>query len=170
LEDKLKDNAKCFLLVNGEHIEVTYAELKRRREAELGFAERRFLLLHGMLLEVPEGFYQSFQREVRRERYLQREVMLSLSVANDCGMPYDSIIADAGIDVADLIARQETAEQLRDALAELPDADFALIQALYFDGVTEARYAAKIGVTKQAVNQRKKRILARLKNFFAEGR
>jgi len=55
---------------------------------------------------------------------------------------------------------------LSDALAELNDADSALIEALFFEGLTERDYAAKIGISQKNVNKKKQRILAELKKFF----
>ena len=45
--------SKCFIKTDNGYEEITYAELLRREEADSSYKGRRFLPLHGMLMEVP---------------------------------------------------------------------------------------------------------------------
>ena len=48
----------------------------------------------------------------------------------------------------------------------LSDLDKQLLQALFFDGMTEREYADLTGVFRNAVHKRKVRILAKLKKIM----
>ena len=60
-------------------------------------------------------------------------------------------------------------EALRKAISVLPDADKALIRALFYDGLTEQEYAAQVGISQQMINRKKQRILKLLKKLLSEG-
>ena len=81
----MKDNAKCFILENGNYIETTYEEIKKRRSADATFARRHFLHLHGMLMEVTESDFNEFQKTLRRQRYLSQEAIRATEVSFGSG-------------------------------------------------------------------------------------
>ena len=60
-------------------------------------------------------------------------------------------------------------DALQIALSALPDADKALVQALFYDGLTEQEYAAQVGISQQMINRKKQRILKLLKKLLSEG-
>ena len=60
-------------------------------------------------------------------------------------------------------------EALRKAISVVPDADKALVQALFYDGLTEQEYAAQVGISQQMINRKKQRILKLLKKLLSEG-
>ena len=45
---------KVFILEDGKYIEMPYEEFNRRRQEDESCREKRFLSLHGMLMEVTE--------------------------------------------------------------------------------------------------------------------
>jgi RNA polymerase sigma factor (sigma-70 family) len=55
---------------------------------------------------------------------------------------------------------------LKRCLSLLSKSDRAFINALFYEGMTEEEYAKKIGMTQPGVNQRKNRILKKLKSIF----
>lgn len=60
-------------------------------------------------------------------------------------------------------------EALQKALSVLSDADNKLVQALFYDGLTEQEYAAQVGISQQMINRKKQRILKLLKKLLSEG-
>ncbi len=60
-------------------------------------------------------------------------------------------------------------EALQKALSVLSDADNKLVQALFYDGLTEQEYAAQVGISQQMINRKKQRILNFLKKLLSEG-
>ena len=69
----MKDQSKCFILTPDGYEEITYAELTLRRETDPTYQNRRFIPLHGMLLEVSEADYKAFYRDAERQKYLRKE-------------------------------------------------------------------------------------------------
>lgn len=60
-------------------------------------------------------------------------------------------------------------EALASALQQLGRDEYELFEALFFDELTEAQYARKLGVSQQAVNQRKQRIKKHLRKMLEGG-
>ena len=65
-----------------------------------------------------------------------------------------------------IFAEQIQIESLYSAMDMLSDLDKQLLQALFFDGMTEREYAERTGVFRNAVHKRKVRILAKLKKIM----
>jgi RNA polymerase sigma factor (sigma-70 family) len=62
---------------------------------------------------------------------------------------------------------QEELDALRCGVASLDENERALVQALFYDGLTEREYAAVVGISQKNVNKKKQRILAKLKKYLA---
>jgi hypothetical protein len=74
LEKRLmNDNARCFILADSSYEEISYAELNERRANDPAYTGKRFIPLHGMLMEVTEADYRSFYRDAERQKYLRKE-------------------------------------------------------------------------------------------------
>lgn len=57
-------------------------------------------------------------------------------------------------------------ESLREALAQLTKEEYELIQALYYENISEREYAAKLGLSQRGLNKRRHKALAKLKKFW----
>ena len=160
---------KCFLReCDGSYTEIAYSDLLRLEEQDSSFRGRFFLTLEGGLLEVTEDVYRHFNRTERRERYLQEEAkraggVLSMD-AEGCFL--HELLADVDICVEQTAVNELLLEQLREALSSISGDDRALIQAVYFDGLTEQQWAEQVELTQQAIHKRKQKILRQLKNYF----
>ena len=64
------------------------------------------------------------------------------------------------------VADQDEVARLRQALQKLKPDEYALIYALYFEGITEREYAKRIGRPLMTVHNRKARIQVKLKKFL----
>ena len=60
MADNRYANAKCFVFSPDGYQEITYEELCRRREIDTNYQERKFIPLHGMLMEVTADTYRDF--------------------------------------------------------------------------------------------------------------
>ena len=58
----MNDNARCFILANDGYEEISYAELQKRRAVNPAYAGKRFIPLHGMLMEVTEAGYAHYRK------------------------------------------------------------------------------------------------------------
>ena len=63
-------------------------------------------------------------------------------------------------------SEESETEELYRCIALLDDDEQALVQAIFFDGMTERKYAEKLGISKTALHARKIKILEKIKNFF----
>ncbi len=57
-------------------------------------------------------------------------------------------------------------DKLHYCLALLDEPDRQLIHALYFEGLSERKYAKRVEIPQQTISDRKRRILARLKKLL----
>ena len=57
-------------------------------------------------------------------------------------------------------------EALREALLQLSEAEYQLIQALYYENISERDYAAKLGLSQRGLNKRRHKALAKLKKIL----
>jgi len=71
-----------------------------------------------------------------------------------------------GYSLEELIEAREEVDELYRCLDLLNADERALIDALFFDGLTEREYADRIGRSQPSVHERKRRILAKIRNFF----
>ena len=67
---KNQDN-KCFVRTEkGSYIEITYKELCHRKQIDASYADKFFIPLHGMLMEVTEETHRDFYKSKRRQKYI----------------------------------------------------------------------------------------------------
>jgi DNA-directed RNA polymerase specialized sigma24 family protein len=111
-------------------------------------------------------------RLVPLEAYLYRRVVESVwtryrqewSFGRRCRL--DTYLADRPVEASDG-PDPESLARLVLLLGNLPEADRSLIRQLFWDGRTEETIAADSGLSRQAVNWRKQRILRRLRSELA---
>lgn len=161
---------KVFVLENGQYTEISFMELQHREKELNGYKEKYFLPLHGMLMEVTKEEYKLYYKEKRRERYIAEQ-------AKEVGaFSYDALTTDEfnGEDILVDVnnSPEEEAEQhlmvemLLGLFQKLNPDEQALIKAIYFDGMSEREYAAKLGIYHNAVHKRKLKILEKLKKLM----
>ena len=118
--------------------------------------------------DVAEYLEDMADRE--RWRYLQkldaRNSLLSLDGFTDSeGNPLD-FIADEAADIAETVVNAVMVDRLNAALPLLSDSEQELIQAIFFDGLSEREVGARLGITQSVVNKRKARILIKLRKMI----
>ena len=161
---------KVFILENGEYIELTNEEFESRKENDPTYADRYFIPVQGFLMEVDREHYEDFYRAKERQAYLRKldakYGLLSIDAFDtddDNGTDY---ISDETEDVAETVAHLLLLDKLRSAIPMLTEKERELIQAMFFNGLSEREYAKVCGVNHNAIHKRKLRILAKLKNFL----
>lgn len=158
----MNDQSKCFILTPAGYEEITYAELTRRQQDDPSYHSRRFIPLHGMLLEVEAGDYRIFYREIERQKYLRKEATRVKEMSCDNLGAIPSVTPT----VEDDVTHRQLLEALRRGLKMLPDDDRALITALFYEGKSEREVAKETGVPQKTVNDRRHKALAKLKKFM----
>ena len=92
----------------------------------------------------------------------EREVSLDKLVEADWEYPS----SEASPEVLFLASEFSEEAELYRCLALLADEERTLVEALFFEGLTETEYGRKIGIKQQNVHKRKVRILKKIKNFW----
>lgn len=161
---------KVFILESGEYIELTYEEFESRKTNDPTYEDRFFIPVQGFLLEVSQECYEDFYRAKEREKYLRKLDakfgLLSIDAfdtEDDNGTDYIQAETE---DVAETVAHLLLLDKLRSVIPMLTESEKELIQAMYFNGLSEREYAKVCGVNRNAIHKRKLRILAKLKLFL----
>ena len=74
--------------------------------------------------------------------------------------------SDPTVDVEDAVLRRETMRHLHRALAQLEAAELELIQAYYYQELTERECAAAAGIKQSSFHKRRMAVLRKLKKFM----
>ncbi len=139
-------------------MELSYTEFCRCRESDQTYMDKLFIPIQGCLLEVVREQYTDFYRDKERWRYLQKldtkNRLLSLDGFTDSeGNPLD-FITDEAVDIAETVVNAVMVDRLNAALPLLSDSEQELIQAIFFDGLSEREVGARLGITQSVVNKR----------------
>ena len=120
-------------------------------------------------VEVSEAVYRAYHKEREAERYqnkLIRQSELSLERFQDDGVNVDYLIVRVQPDIVDELIHQEQLEALWIALQSLPEDERFLIDELFFNGKSERELSAIISAPQKTINDRKKRILLKLRKLI----
>lgn len=128
--------------------------------------ERRCYVLRtsdGTVVEVTREVYLEWYQSRRRERYQnekkQKYSVFSLEALSEKGMMPDGL-ADSP---EDTVIRKMCVQKLQSVMEELAEADAYLMYLLFFEEVTIKEAAQICGCSRKTIANRKKRILAKLK-------
>lgn len=162
--------SKCFILSPDGYEEITYSELCRRRDTDTTYEERRFIPLHGMLMEVTQEEYIRFYQEQRRQKYLDERSEnngdISVDMLTTDTMNGADILVSPEEPVDEQAIRQVMVDKLKSCFLRLTADEMELIYALFYEGLTERQYADRKGIYHNAVHKKKQRILRKIKNFL----
>ena len=75
-------------------------------------------------------------------------------------------IVDEAVDVAETVVHAVMMDRLKAALPLLSDSEQTLIQAIFFEELSEWEVGLWLGVTQSVVNKRKAKILAKLRKIM----
>lgn len=158
---------KMFILENGTYLELSYAQFHQQKDTYQG---RRFLPLHGMLMEVSEDAYRAFYREQRRQKYLNERSKdngdFSYDMLTTDEFNGEDILVDAVSDTSGQAEKNILLDKLKKVLYELPDNERQLIDALFTQGLSEREWSAQSGIPQKTINDRKNRLLTKLRKLL----
>ena len=74
---------KVFILENGSYRELSYDEFCILKEADATYADKFFIPLHGMLMEVTAEVYREFYKSQRRQKYINERSAINGNFSYD---------------------------------------------------------------------------------------
>ena len=99
---------------------------------------------------------------------LIRSVLLAWLPTTYCYSSYTDEVGNE-VNLADTAGQAEISlllDKLKKALVILPDSDRQLIDALFTQGLSEREWSALSGIPQKTINDRKKRLLLKLRKIF----
>jgi DNA-directed RNA polymerase sigma subunit (sigma70/sigma32) len=133
------------------------------------------ICIDGQSVEISHEIYRTYHRMGRRERYLEERDIAHgkafYSRLDDEDVTGEDMIPDCdAVSVEEAVETLLMVEKLRECIALLHKAEQDLINALFFansgDGMTEREYSARSGIPQQTVNDRRRKILRKLRNLM----
>ena len=130
--------------------------------------ENYYIPVEGKLVEVEKTVYTAYYKMSRRERYLeerdQENGVMSYDAMDNNGLVGQEMFQDDQVGtLEDMALANELLERLHRCIQMLPKAERDLIQAIYFEGMSDREYASKVGKTQPAGSSRHKKTLSKLK-------
>ena len=161
---------KVYIKENDGYIELSYKDFCRRRQADQSYMDKLFIPMQGCLLEVVREQYVDFYKEKERWRYLKKldtnHKLLSLEGFTDSEGNVLDFVVDEAVDVAETVVRAVMVDRLKTAVSLLSNGEQALINAIFFEELSEREVGLQLGVTQGVVNMRKAKILAKLRKII----
>ncbi len=155
---------KVFILSDGKYMEISYEELCSLKK------DRRFVLLHGMLMEVSEDTYQDFYRDKRRQKYLYEQARENGDISYDMlttdRLNGEDILIDRSEDIAVQVENKIMADKLKQAILTLTEEEQLLLYRHYYTDISETELAPLYGISQQAISKRLSKIRAKLKKLL----
>ena len=137
-------------------------------------SKKYYWKMNGHLYQVSEKQYYEYRREQDRHDYLKKQeqeaVILSLYGLGVDGMSGESFIADNQINVEEETVQNIMLEKLQCALSKLSAEELLLIDLLYSQTKSEHETASILGISQNAVNKKKHKLLGRLKKIYKNGK
>lgn len=130
-----------------------------------------YVRIHGNIIEVTEEVYLTYYRMDRRARFLKEKDeqngtvnYSNLDTEDTLG---EEMIPDTTSPSVESVAIHSILKQkLYESLGQLCAEDRELLQALYFEELSERQYSERTGIPQRTVNYRRRRAVDRLRKFF----
>lgn len=130
----------------------------------MGDTKEYYIYVQGKQVPVSHDIYCAYYEEYDHERYLDKRGR-KREISFDLLQEQRKLVDFDGLSVCSpeyQMMEEERISQLHEALKKLSDEERWLIEKLYFDECSEHDVAVILGVSRQAVNKRKQRILKKL--------
>ena len=161
---------KVYIKESGGYVELSYTDFCRRKQSDQSYMDKLFIPVQGCLLEVVREQYADFYKDKERWRYLKKldtnHSLLSLEGFTDSEGNVIDFIVDEAVDVAETVVHAVMVDRLKTALRLLSDSERVLVNAIFFEELSEREVGLRLGVTQSVVNKRKSKILAKLRKIM----
>ena len=134
--------------------------------------DKKYIMRVGdQLIEVKKEVYLLHHQTKRRALYLEeRDLANGVVYYNDMDTEEttgeDAIPDKTSPPVDEAVVQKIMIEKLNESLVLLNQAERDLIKALFYDGFSEREWASTTGIPQKTINDRKQRILNKLKKLI----
>lgn len=144
--------------------------------------EKYYIGLNGQTFEVSKELYEAYYKGQRKEKYFTHDLKQEhIKVDKETGeriiVPsredsYERLLeaekqfAEDAEDVEDAAVRAVMLERLNVALHTLTEEETLIIHALFYQEISEAELAKKLGIARTTLQSRKYKILEKLKKLL----
>ena len=133
--------------------------------------KKYIIIIRGNQVEVSREIYQAYYGMERHTRTLdekdQRHGLVRYSNLDTPELSGEAMIPDHNaVSTEDAAIAHILCDKLHRCLKLLPKGDQKLLNAIYFEGLSERELAEQSGVPQSTINDRRRRAILRLKKFF----
>ena len=133
--------------------------------------KKYIIIIRGNQVEVSREIYQAYYGMERHTRTLdekdQRHGLVRYSNLDTPELSGEAMIPDHNaVSTEDAAIAHILCDKLHRCLKLLPKGDQKLLNAIYFEGLSERELAKQSGVPQSTINDRRRRSILRLKKFF----
>jgi RNA polymerase sigma factor (sigma-70 family) len=127
------------------------------------------VLVNKKRVAVGREVYKAYYRQKEREAYLDKLASkhnISFEECEEKGIQVDYLLSRTEESIEDGVIKKEMLEKLALCLETLSEQERLLIYALFFQGKSERQLSAETGTPQRTINDRKRRILLKLKKLL----
>lgn len=127
------------------------------------------VLVNKKRVAVGKEVYKAYYQQKEREAYLDKlagKHNISFEECKEKGIQVDYLLSCAEESIEDGVIKKEMLKKLALCLETLSEQERLLIYALFFQGKSERRLSAETGTPQRTINDRKRRILLKLKKLL----
>lgn len=161
---------KVFIIKDGGYQELTYEAYCALCESDSSYKDKRFIPLHGMLMEVTEDDFKEFYRNQRRQKYLEERSINNQDISIDM-LPTQEfrdrdVLFDSDQDVAEKVLNNIFLDKLREVLPLLDAEDQKLLWLRHGQELSEQKLGEIYGVSQQAISKRLRKLYDKIKKMI----
>ena len=135
--------------------------------------KKLYIRIPETLVEVSKELYSEYFAIERRLQTLEekdvRHGLTSLEQLCTQEFTADEVIVDRSAEsLEDQVVKKLMVEKVKRCIGWLPRADRDLINALYYEGLSEYQISQRLGIPQRTVNYRKQRILEKLRELLSK--
>ena len=149
---------KVFIIKDGGYQELTYEAYCALCESDSSYKDKRFIPLHGMLMEVTEDDFKEFYRNQRRQKYLEERSINNQDISIDM-LPTQEFRDREVLNNIFL-------DKLREVLPLLDAEDQKLLWLRHGQELSEQKLGEIYGVSQQAISKRLRKLYDKIKKMI----
>ena len=127
------------------------------------------LIVKKKRIAVSKEVYKAYYKHKEREKYLDRlaeEKNISLEACIQKGIQVEYVITGLQESIEDKLIKAEMIAKMMECLNLLDKNERMLINKLIFNGKSERQLSTETGIPQRTINDRKRKILLKLKKFL----